>query len=83
MGNRSWQPIENAPKDGTKVDLFVRGFTLTGDPVGKRFPDAYWHTGEPAGPNGGSPRIGWWIGSYPLAKKWRPTHWMIQPEAPS
>src|SRR5690606_35118220 len=36
--SKTWQPIERAPKDGTKIDVLVGGQ--------KRYIDCFWHEGE-------------------------------------
>lgn len=65
-----WQPIETAPKDGTKVDLWDR--------AGFRWANCHWgchyfENGRPVGP------ATWGRGS-PDGPQ--PTHWMPIPEAP-
>jgi hypothetical protein len=66
-----WQPIETAPKDGTRI-LGYDGSTVSG---------TYWHDSfrewrnesEAAGDNHG------WYGH----DRWVPTHWQPLPEPPS
>jgi len=77
-----WQPIETAPKDGTKIDLFYpypRGRTI----------NCYWMGEHAAGwvwrrPTWGAgallPESEWDIGSYPNLE---PTHWMRLPPPPA
>ncbi len=69
----NWQPIETAPKDGSKVDLWV-----IFENGGHRVTDAYWT---------GNDRRGWMLGSDGYTQHQyttRPvvTHWMPIPEAP-
>lgn len=71
-----WKPIETAPKDGTKIDLWVRG---------KRIPDAYWIKSSD------DPEFADWavktydshlcetVDSFVYSE---PTHWMPLPEPP-
>lgn len=65
-----WQPIESAPKDGTKILAFARNPEYA--------PDTYmavaeWATAKPAF---GS--VAGWFWPYAI----RPTHWMHLPTAP-
>lgn len=70
-----WQPIETAPKDGTRIDIW--------DPShgGQRIADAYWY--------GGQKRGGWhapnqdYDGMDGLYAKDGITHWMPLPDAPN
>lgn len=82
-----WQPIETAPKDGTRIVLGRRDWDV--------FPAAYW--GDIDGDEGafgawlfvndfctGLPgetgtELGW---SEDIEAGWMPTHWMPLPEAP-
>jgi hypothetical protein len=69
---REWQPIETAPKDGTKVDLWVI-FKEAGP---RRFPDAHWN--DKLG--------GWQLGEYNALDYMTPptiTHWMKVPPPPA
>ena len=69
--NRNWLPIETAPKDGTCVLLWVRGYCEVGqwdnDKYAKR-PKPFWNADGPWG------RIG--MRAIP------PTHWMPIPDPP-
>ena len=64
-----WQPIETAPKDGTKIDLWC-SHVLHG---AVRAPDARYHINN------------WVIGDLEerLNPDWIPTHWMPLPAAPT
>jgi hypothetical protein len=69
---REWQPIETAPKDGTKVDLWVI-FKEAGP---RRFPDAHWN--DKLG--------GWQLGEYNALDYMTPptiTHWKPLPAPPA
>lgn len=77
MTNSQWQPIETAPKDGSKILIFCDGKVLMtswyvhysgGQPSRTREPE--WEQSEMYGGFGG------YMG--PL----RPTHWMPLPEPP-
>lgn len=69
-----WKPIESAPRDGSRVDLWVS----YGDGEGDRVPDCWWQDG------------GWafdWHhdrGSIAMSLGWAeaPTHWMPLPTPP-
>ena len=70
-----WQPIETAPKDGSKVDLFG---TL-GKKYRRRATDCYWHK-----------KAGRWHththdndGYSALRLPFEPTHWMRPPAPPA
>jgi hypothetical protein len=72
----SWQPIETAPKDGTKIDLWAKIWIAATDTFSEeRFPFCYWRkddnvTGRGAG----------WVN---LNNSYYPTHWMPIPEGPA
>jgi hypothetical protein len=76
-----WQAIETAPKDGTKVDIWViRIHSLGGEGSG-RVPNAYWETKYE----------GWWVkdahdGDMPVESTdpyiHEVTHWMPVPAPP-
>ena len=71
----SWQPIETAPKDGTKVDLWVVSEHRA---KGERC-TAFWAR-EPF--SFASKRESWrGIPHNPM--NWKPTHWMPFPDPPS
>jgi hypothetical protein len=71
-----WQPIDTAPKDGTRVDLWAKMWQVYNDEfTGKRFADCYWTNGDSM-----SGRHAHWR---ELDPSWRPTHWMPLPEPPS
>jgi hypothetical protein len=65
----SWKPIETAPKDGGKVDLWAKLWNpKTDDFYRCRFTDCYW-----------SPVDHEWRG---VPQEFRPTHWMPLPDPP-
>lgn len=64
-----WQPIETAPKDGTRVLLFVPPY---GPSTGHY---------EPARVNWG-PNASLWVSHSILNKEAAPTHWMPLPTPP-
>lgn len=82
-----WQPIETAPKDGTKIDL------LFPEPRGRTI-NCLWLQDRWTGPNGGwfwrsatwddfgelLPEHEWNVNHYPHMQ---PTHWMPLPEPPA
>ena len=82
-----WQPIENAPKDGTIVDVWVPD-----EDGGHRVPDAYWGTAHIPW-SVFQEKTGWCAANLgidgadgPVA--WddddlEPTHWRPRPESPS
>jgi hypothetical protein len=77
-----WQSIETAPKDGTKIDLWV--VFPTEQPEGKRWADASWR--EPGqhnckGPANWTSSSGWPL--HGLTDKPVATHWMPIPEGPN
>jgi hypothetical protein len=77
-----WQPIETAPKDGTRVIVYPilvpSLFRRTG-----RSDASYMRPLEPAiaywyGPESN----GYWVGVHHRDAKTNPTHWMPLPEPP-
>ena len=69
-----WQPIETAPKDGTKIDILLNSKS--------RIPEVYWGIFD-----GYQASIRMWIVGQgnPILKKgevYKITHWMPIPEAP-
>lgn len=65
-----WQPIETAPKDRTKVDLWIVEHAFPDK--GSRLPDAYWDNDR------------WYTAQgYPIANWYWASHWMPVPPAPS
>jgi hypothetical protein len=70
-----WQPIDTAPKDGTRIDIWAKTWLSYNDTfIHKRFPDCCWSKGDsecnrpPAWNN--------------LNTEWHPTHWMPLPDPP-
>ena len=71
-----WQPIETAPKDGTRILIYQPEgqWKSRRDRRLEYIDTAYWHTpGNPEHP-------GYWC-AYVLCV-YRPTHWMPLPEPP-
>lgn len=71
--DEKWQPIDTAPKDGTKVDLWCKDYG--------RLCDVEWCGSSPINPSGH------WVGDvldfFHTDKSWFPaTHWMHPPEPP-
>lgn len=70
-----WQPIETAPKDGTRVDLYGKCWIADDDKfIGARFPACYWTRGDSM-----TNHKARWVG---VEMGWHPTHWMPIPGAP-
>jgi hypothetical protein len=80
-----WQPIETAPRDGSKIDLMFR------EPRGRQL-DCFWYEGSikpdggwfwrtPTWGDGGEllPEVEWHLNCYPNNE---PTHWMLRPAPP-
>ena len=70
----NWQPIETAPKDGDKIDLY--------DPIYGRFIDVEWCHSSPLHPDGH------WVKDVldysGTDLSWlEPTHWMPLPTPPT
>ncbi len=63
-----WRGIESAPKDGTRIDLWVAGRRITDSRWARNDADSTVPFGEPR-----------WQGFYGLQE---PTHWMPLPDAP-
>lgn len=69
-----WQPIATAPKDGTRIDLWVGG---------ERHTDCAWYKG-----NAWHPEDGWYDPAYEYGDGWFldddefPSHWMPFPAPP-
>ena len=66
----TWQPIETAPKDGTRVLIYQPAGMWRSCNRGARIDLAYWH--QP----GNAEKPGFWM---PTS---RPTHWMPLPDPP-
>lgn len=70
-----WQPIETAPKDGTKVDIVAKVWLPAFDRFEyERFPDCWWTAGDSM-----VNRRAHWMN---VSDGWRPTHWMPRPPLP-
>jgi hypothetical protein len=70
-----WMPIETAPKDGTRIDLWAKAWLPAFDRFEfRRFADCVWMTGDSM-----INRPPYWLN---LDKEWYPTHWMPLPEGP-
>lgn len=73
---RQWQPIETAPKDGTRVDLCAKSWLPAFDRFeSQRFANCYWWAGDSMTNNSAK-----WI---ELPRDWHATHWMPLPSLPS
>lgn len=71
----SWEPIYTAPKDGTRVDLWVKHWRHWDDGFDTmRCPNCYWNDGDSM-----ANRAPYWVN---LESGWRPTHWMPLPSPP-
>lgn len=79
---REWQPIETAPKDGTMIDVWNRGY-------GRRIPNVCWREQD----KGITGEMGWALsagtcGPDDFFERWQylevedVTHWMPLPEPP-
>jgi hypothetical protein len=74
-GMSQWMPIETAPKDGTRIDLWAKAWLPAFDRFEfRRFADCVWMTGDSM-----INRPPYWLN---LDKEWYPTHWMPLPEGP-
>ncbi len=72
MSSKDWQLIETAPKDGTKVDLWIKWWVAETDTfAGERWVDCSWYVD----------RKDWC--SYSDRPIGRITHWMPAPEPPN
>lgn len=69
---KGWQPIETAPKDGTKIDLWVH---FPEHDEAHRVADAFWDL-EDEDWN----LHGWLVRQFKFTPQ--PTHWMPLPEPP-
>lgn len=69
-----WQPLETAPKDGTRIDIWAKAWLSTFDKFTyQRFTNCYWWNGD------GLNHKGKWMN---LHDNWYPTHWMPIPDGP-
>lgn len=70
-----WQPIETAPKDGTRVNLWCKRWRPDNDSFSHRwFPDCYWTKGDSMTNHNAR-----WVN---MDTAWFATHWMPLPEPP-
>jgi len=81
-----WQPIETAPKDGTRVFLWLP--KIEGVQHEKRIESAWscWNCWGNEYGNGPAYNVVWVQGKYskePKHEHIQPTHWMPLPEAPN
>lgn len=76
VGDRlRWQPIETAPKDRTRIDIWAKTWLPTFDRFGyRRFADCTWMDGDSM-----CNRPAYWLH---LDKEWCPTHWRHIPAPP-
>ena len=71
-----WQPIETAPKDGTRVDLWIQYWSYsTKKRCSERIVDCYYGEGGVSS----RPR---WRNDNGWGLLYAPTHWMPLPAAP-
>ena len=71
----TWQPIETAPKDGTRIDLWTKTWIAASDSfMWKRITDCRWSKGDAL-----TNTPARWSGCDPNRV---PTHWMPIPAAP-
>ena len=79
-----WAPIESAPKNGTRVDLWVERYYIEDhskpdvEYEGMRIADCYWNENAATGLTGWHTYEG---GKY-LEHSWSVTHWMPIPDGP-
>lgn len=76
-----WQPIETAPKDGTRIFVWQpdgrwRTNSASHGDRGEHVQVVYWH--NPYNSNS----EGFWVGGT-SGRAYRPTHWMPLPSPPS
>ncbi len=70
-----WQPIETAPKDGSRFDVWAKGWLPAFDRFEyRRFADCYWRDADSMG--------SWRAGIVGVDRDWHPTHWMPLPNPP-
>lgn len=75
-GRAEWQPIESAPKDGSRFDVWAKAWLPAFDRFeGCRFATCYWRDGDSMG--------AWKAGIVGVSRDWRPTHWMPLPPSPT
>lgn len=71
----NWQPIDTAPKDGTRVDLWAKCWRSERDDFTyQRCADCYWTNGDSM-----TNRVSRWVN---LQDGWHATHWMELPGPP-
>lgn len=67
-----WQPIETAPKDGTRIDLWIKWWRYDTDTfVGRRHTDCLWSISDKK-----------WCSAHPLTAG-KVTHWIAIPAPPT
>lgn len=70
-----WHPIETAPKDGTRLDLWCKLWRSHNDTwMYQRFTDCYWNDYKYID----NARAQW----ENMSDGWHPTHWMPLPQPP-
>ncbi len=78
--NSEWKPIDSAPRDGSRIDVFVQ--------AEGRITDVFWGTEDSRGHEYPPPRTGWVYlesgveGPYLRYIDNAPTHWMPIPDPP-
>ena len=75
-----WQPIETAPKDGTKIAIYAKLWMAHNDTfIQKMFFKVYWFS--PSGMSNANPHWESAGEKFPY-KEWFVTHWSPMPESP-
>ena len=82
-----WQPIETAPKDGRRIDLWVEHTSGLGKTTGQRFTNAKWYAERWTDNYGNA--LEWRVGPVEVEEGCSPdegrtvTHWRPLPEPPA